>query len=120
MRMTNKTRSQRIGTALPSELPSGRSTEAAIDGKHQVPSFIQTGSSVCPTTPVCVHCGAKISVRPGGRPRALQFILNCLGVVLMILAVLLVVHLLNSWAEHRFDTFFDHGAWHEPLNDWNR
>jgi hypothetical protein len=38
----------------------------------------------------------------------------------MILAVFFVVYLLNSWAEHWFDDFFDHEAWHEPLNDWNR
>lgn len=118
MRMTNKTQSQGIGTALPSDLRSKLSTDSTIDDLHR-PGLVQADSPVCSGSRVCAHCGAKIGAGHGGPLRAREFILNCVCGVLLIAVVLCVGYLLNSWAERGFDNLFDHWVWHEPLNDWN-
>jgi hypothetical protein len=118
MRMTKMTQSQRIGIALPSDLPSERSTDSTIDSIHR-PSFVQAESLVCSGSRVCVHCGAKMGAFQVRPLRTREFILNCLCVVLLIGVFLVVGYLLHSWAEHGFDDLFDHWRWHEPLNDWN-
>jgi hypothetical protein len=118
MRMTNNTQSQRIGTALPSDLQSKRSTDSTIDGIHR-PSFVQADHPVCGGCRVCAHCGAKIGTGQKGPLRTRDFILNCVCGVLLIAVVLCVGYLLNSWAERGFANLFDHWVWHEPLIDWN-
>lgn len=118
MPTTNKTQSQRVGTALPSDLLSERSTSATIDG-IQRPGFAREDPPVRSGSRVCAHCGAKIDAGDGGTLRPREFILNCVCGVLLIAVVLCVGYLLNSSAERGFDNLFDHWVWHEPLNDWN-
>ena len=118
MWITNKTQSQRIGTALPSDLPSEWRTESTVGGSHK-PSSLQASPPGCSGSRVCSHCGAKIGVHHLGPQGTAELILNCLYCVLLIAIVLCVGYLLNRWAERGLDNLFDHWVWHEPLNDWN-
>lgn len=118
MPMTNKMQSQRIDTALPSDLISERNTDSTISGVHPQ-LFVHTDAPVCCDSRVCVQCRAKNGVRQVEPLRAPEFILNCLCCVLLIAFLLGVGYILNSWAERGFDNLFDHWVWHEPLNDWN-
>jgi len=118
MQMTNKTQSQMIGTALPSDLPSEPSADSMIDHIH-TSGYAGAEAPVYGGSPLCAHCGAKIGACNVGRPRTKELILNCICAALLIASVLCVGHLLNSLAEHRFDKLFDRWVWHEPLDEWN-
>jgi hypothetical protein len=118
MWMTNRTPSQRIGTALQSNSPSERRAGPTINGTQR-PGFVQAESPVSSGSRVCTQSGVKIGSRHLGEHRILELILNCLCVVLLIVVVVSVGYRFYSWAERGFDKFFDGWAWHEPLNDWN-
>jgi hypothetical protein len=119
MWMTNKTQSQRIGTALPSDLRFKHSIDSTIGGIRR-PSSLQTDPPVCGGSRVCAHCGAKIGAGHQRPLRTAELILNGFCCMLLIAVALCVVHFLNSWAERGFDSLFDHWVWHEPLNYWNQ
>jgi hypothetical protein len=115
-RMTNRTKSQRIGTASPSDVPLERSTRSTIDSIYK-PASVRPESPVRTGGRACADYGVKLGARYE-RPQALELILNCLFVLLMIAVVLSAGYLINSWAERGFDNFFDGWFWHEPHNDW--
>ena len=113
MRMTNKMKSMRIGTASSSEQggnPRGIPSRGSNLAKISVPYEGQS----------CAYCGSKSGARRIGLVWTGNLMLGCFSGVLMAGLLLFVVSLLNSSTERILDHHaFGHWVWHEPLNDWN-
>ncbi len=118
MRIMNRTQSQKIDTALPSDVPCQRNVNPALDCAHRS-EVSQAAIPVRNGRRICTLCGTDMGFRFVGPMRMPEFILSCLCILLWIAVVAFLGYLLVLRVERGFEHLFGGWMWHEPVDDWN-